>query len=145
MAVDSSVEHVPREHTGMADAFRGIDTLVFTCGIGANAAALRALSAAWPGLVDVQVLRSSGEKVIARHTAHLFARWPRNVACPGLVAPSAQVRARAPKVFCGRDRNLSERCLTERIKRSIIVGCAARNAAKRESGHRQVGKKFFKN
>ena len=106
MAVDSSVEHVPREHTGMADAFRGIDTLVFTCGIGANAAALRALSvssAAWPGLVDVQVLRSSGEKVIARHTAHLFARWPRNVACPGLVAPSAQVRARAPKVFCGRD------------------------------------------
>ena len=47
MAVDSFVEHVPREQTGMADAFRGIDTLVCICGIGANAAALLARGRGW--------------------------------------------------------------------------------------------------
>lgn len=72
MAVDYFVEHVLRELAGMAAALRGIDTLVFTGGIGENAAALRArikAGASWMGPVAVQVLRSNEEAVIAGHTA----------------------------------------------------------------------------
>jgi acetate kinase len=72
MAVDYFVEHVLRELAGMAAALRGIDTLVFTGGIGENAAALRARiveGAAWMGPVDVQVLRTNEEAVIAGYTA----------------------------------------------------------------------------
>ena len=42
MAIDYVVEQVPRELAAMAVALRGIDTLVFTGGIGEHAAALRA-------------------------------------------------------------------------------------------------------
>lgn len=42
MGVDYFVEPVLRELAGMAAALRGIDPLVFTGGIGDNAAALRA-------------------------------------------------------------------------------------------------------
>jgi len=72
MAVDYFVEHVLRELAGMAAALRGIDTLVFTGGIGENAAALRArikAGASWMGPVVVQVLRTNEEAVIAGHTA----------------------------------------------------------------------------
>ncbi len=74
MAVDYFVEHVLRELAGMVAALRGIDTLVFTGGIGENAAHLRKRiieGAAWMGPVDVKVLRSNEEAVIARHTAAL--------------------------------------------------------------------------
>ncbi|HEY4067003.1 MAG TPA: acetate kinase, partial [Burkholderiaceae bacterium] len=78
MAIDYFVEHVLRELAAMAAALRGIDTLVFTGGIGENAAGLRARivdGAAWmlSGAVDVQVLRTDEEAVIARHTAALLA------------------------------------------------------------------------
>ena len=72
MAIDYFVEHALRELAAMAAAVRGIDTLVFTGGIGENAAALRARivqGAAWMGPIDVQVLRSIEEAVIAGHTA----------------------------------------------------------------------------
>ena len=75
LAVDYFVEHVLRELAGMAAALRGIDTLVFTGGIGENAAALRQRiieGAAWLGPMDVQVLRTDEEAVIARHTAALL-------------------------------------------------------------------------
>ena len=92
LAIDYFVEHIQRELAGMAAALRGIDTLVFTGGIGENAAALRARvvqGAAWMGLaldaranqrgaevissaaaaVAVRVMRTNEEAVIARHTA----------------------------------------------------------------------------
>ena len=92
LAIDYFVEQVLRELAGMAAALRGIDMLVFTGGIGENAAMLRARiveGAAWLGLkldtqanrrgsgvisasdslVLVQVLRTNEESVIARHTA----------------------------------------------------------------------------
>jgi len=94
LAIDYFVEQVLRELAGMAAALRGLDTLVFTGGIGENAAALRARiveGAAWMGLrldvrgnscrmprisahdsrVDVRVLRTNEESVIARHTARI--------------------------------------------------------------------------
>ncbi len=94
LAVDYFVEQVLRELAGMAAALRGIDRLIFTGGIGENAATLRARimgGAGWLGLrldteanargdstisapnsgVAVQVLRTNEEAVIARHTARL--------------------------------------------------------------------------
>lgn len=74
MAVDYFVEHVLRELAGMAAALRGIDTLVFTGGIGEHATLLRERiieGAAWIGPIEVQVLRTNEEAVIARHTAAL--------------------------------------------------------------------------
>ena len=82
------------ELAGMAAALRGIDLLVFTGGIGENSAVVRervAQAAAWMGLrlsegastgatgvlsstdsaVQVRVLRTDEEAVIARHTARL--------------------------------------------------------------------------
>ena len=74
LAIDYFVEHALRELAGMVAALRGIDTLVFTGGIGEHAAELRRRiidGAAWIGPVDVQVLRSDEEAVIARATAAL--------------------------------------------------------------------------
>ncbi|HWI12182.1 MAG TPA: acetate kinase [Burkholderiaceae bacterium] len=74
MAIDYFVEHALRELAGMVAALRGIDTLVFTGGIGEHAANVRQRivdGAAWMGPVDVQVLRTNEEAVIARHTAAL--------------------------------------------------------------------------
>jgi acetate kinase len=74
IAIDYFVEHVLRELAGMVAALRGIDTFVFTGGIGENAAALRDRvieGAKWIGKFDVQVLRTNEEAVIARHTAAL--------------------------------------------------------------------------
>ncbi len=90
LAVDHFVESVVRELAGLAAALRGLDGLVFTGGIGENAAALRArivMTAEWMGLqidaaanaggqrcinsddsrVQVRVLRTNEEAVIARH------------------------------------------------------------------------------
>lgn len=93
-AVDYFVEYLARELAGMAAALRGIDLLVFTGGIGENAALVRqrvVQAVAWMGLwlapeggaaadgllsaadspVQVRVLRTNEESVIARHTAAL--------------------------------------------------------------------------
>ena len=92
LAIDYFVEQVLRELAAMVAALHGIDTLVFTGGIGENATALRERivhGAAWMGLrldaranaagaaridaagsaVQVRVLRTNEEAVIARHTA----------------------------------------------------------------------------
>jgi acetate kinase len=74
LAIDYFVEHVIRELAGMAAALRGIETFVFTGGIGENAAALRERivnGAKWMAPFDVEVLRTNEEAVIARHTAAL--------------------------------------------------------------------------
>ncbi|HEY9064453.1 MAG TPA: acetate kinase, partial [Burkholderiaceae bacterium] len=74
LAVDYFVEHVLRELAGMAAALRGLDRVVFTGGIGENAAGLReriVAGAAWMAPFDVQVLHTDEEAVIARHTAAL--------------------------------------------------------------------------
>lgn len=66
-----------RELAGMAAALRGLDALVFTGGIGENATALReriVREAAWLGPIDVRVVRTDEESVIARHTATLLQR-----------------------------------------------------------------------
>ncbi len=96
-AIDYFVEHTLRELAGMAAALRGIDMLVFTGGIGENDADLRASvieAAAWLGMrldsaanlaghrrisaadsaVEVKVLRTNEEGVIARHAAHAIGR-----------------------------------------------------------------------
>jgi acetate kinase len=96
IAVDYFVEHLLRELAGMAAALRGIDTLVFTGGIGEHAAQVRAQvlqGAAWLGLrldrdanaagaavishddsaVQVRVMRTNEEAVIAASTARLVA------------------------------------------------------------------------
>ncbi len=96
MAVDYFVEHLLRELAAMVAALRGIDALVFTGGIGENAAGLRervVAGAAWMGLqldaaanaqgqgrisatgsgVAIHLLRTNEEAVIARHTAQRLA------------------------------------------------------------------------
>jgi acetate kinase len=96
-AIDYFVEHVLRELVALAAALRGLDRIVFTGGIGENAASLRArivAGGAWLGWrldaaanasasarvsapdssVDVLVLHTNEEAVIARHTARLIDR-----------------------------------------------------------------------
>lgn len=91
LAIDHFVESAARELAALAAALRGIDALVFTGGIGENAAPLRARivkAAAWMGLtldgaanaagarhissadsaVQVRVLHTNEEAVIAQHT-----------------------------------------------------------------------------
>ena len=90
LALDHFVESAVRELAGLAAAMRGLDTLVFTGGIGENAAALRSRivgAAAWMGLrldaaanaagarcinaadsgVQLRVMRTNEEAVIASH------------------------------------------------------------------------------
>jgi len=74
MAIDYFVEHALRELAGMAAALRGVDTLVFTGGIGEHAATVRQRivdGMVWMGKVEVRVMRTNEEAVIARHTATL--------------------------------------------------------------------------
>ena len=94
-ALDHFVEQVLRELAALTAALRGLDALVFTGGIGENAAAIRARlldGARWLGLrldaeanlqrapgristvdssVQALVLRTGEEAVIAGHTARL--------------------------------------------------------------------------
>jgi acetate kinase len=96
LAIEHFVESALRELAGLVAALRGLDVLVFTGGIGENAAALReriVQGAAWVGLrldahanaasathisaegsaVQVRVLRTNEEAVIAHHTARAAA------------------------------------------------------------------------
>jgi acetate kinase len=98
-AIDYFVEHVVRELAGMAAALRGLDRIVFTGGIGENSASLRQRiieAGDWLGWridaaanrngrgrisapvsrVDVQVLHTNEEAVIARHTARCIDALP---------------------------------------------------------------------
>jgi acetate kinase len=64
LAIDYFVEHIQRELAAMAAALQGIDTLVFTGGIGENAATGRARvvqGAAWMELaLDTEANQRSG-------------------------------------------------------------------------------------
>jgi len=94
LALDYFVEHIGRELAALAASLRGLDMVVFTGGIGENAASLReriVRDAAWLGIaldaeanrrgeariaargsrVDVRVLRTDEEAVIAQHTARV--------------------------------------------------------------------------
>ncbi len=99
MALAYLVEHLMREIAGMAAALRGLDGIVFTGGIGENAAKVRALvlkGLAWLGVevdeaanaqglagsgvistsasaVRVRVIKTNEEAVIAGHTRALCA------------------------------------------------------------------------
>lgn len=96
-AVDYYVEYAGRELAAMVSALGGLDRLVFTGGIGENAAVIRARlvqRAAWMGLaldeaanarsaerIDapgsaarIRVMRTDEEGVIARHAARFIAR-----------------------------------------------------------------------
>ena len=91
LAIEHFIESALRELAGLAAALRGLDALVFTGGIGENAAVLRERiveGAKWMGLrldarantagerridaegsaVALRVLRTNEEAVIARHT-----------------------------------------------------------------------------
>jgi acetate kinase len=94
LAVSHFVETAARELAGMASALRGIDTMVFTGGIGEHAAPVRARlvrACGWMGLaldeagnaagarvinaadsaVQIRVLHTDEEAVIARHALHV--------------------------------------------------------------------------
>jgi acetate kinase len=96
-AIDYFVEHVLRELAAMAAALRGVDRIVFTGGIGENATDLRQRivdAGAWLGWridaeanragrgrisapdssVEILVLHTNEEAVIARHTARCIGR-----------------------------------------------------------------------
>ncbi len=97
LAIDYFVEHAQREIGWLAAALKGLDLLVFTGGIGEHAHAVRARivrGLGWLGAVldedangrppgrvsaagsalEVRVLRTDEERVIARHTQALAAR-----------------------------------------------------------------------
>ena len=96
LAIDHLVEQILCELGALAAALRGLDAMIFTGGVGENAAGLRARvlkGAAWLGLqldaaanlqgpgcisapgspVAAWVLRTDEERVIARHTARVAA------------------------------------------------------------------------
>jgi acetate kinase len=77
LAIDYFVEQVLRELAAMAAALRGLDMLVFTGGIGENAGLLRervVAGARWLGNdLEVRVMHTNEEAVIARHTARVAA------------------------------------------------------------------------
>ena len=97
LAIDLFVYRARRELGSLAAALGGLDALVFTAGIGENAAAIRervCLDAAWLGLdfdpaanraggpristagsrVSAWVVRTNEELMIGRHTRHLLRR-----------------------------------------------------------------------
>ena len=102
-AIELFVYRIARELGSLAAAAGGLDALVFTGGIGENAASVRAAicrSAAWLGVeldeaandrgaarisapgsrVSAWMLRTDEELMIARHTAELLAQRRREVA-----------------------------------------------------------------
>ena len=106
LAIEHFVESAVRELAGLAAALRGIDTLVFTGGIGENAAPLRArivAAAAWMRLtldldanaagarcinaagaaVQLRVLHTNEEAVIAHHTLQVTGLAGAQPALPG--------------------------------------------------------------
>ncbi len=74
-AVDLFVYRIGREIGSLAAALGGLDALVFTGGIGENAAPVRervAAAAAWLGPVRVHVIPTNEELMIATHTCRVL-------------------------------------------------------------------------
>ena len=79
LAVELFVYRAAREIGSLAAALQGLDALVFTGGIGENAAPVRdAVTAAtrWLGEFAVAVVPTNEEEMIARHTFSVLARRP---------------------------------------------------------------------
>ncbi|MFO0800907.1 MAG: acetate/propionate family kinase [Gemmataceae bacterium] len=75
-AVDLFVYRIGREIGSLAAALGGLDALVFTGGIGENAAVVRdrvCSAAAWLGPVRTYVIPTDEERMIADHTRRLLA------------------------------------------------------------------------
>lgn len=74
-AIDLFVYRIGRELGSLAAALGGLDALVFTGGIGENAAAIReriTRDAAWLGNIRVHVIPTDEELMIANHTRRVL-------------------------------------------------------------------------
>ncbi len=74
-AIDLFVYRIGRELGSLAAALGGLDTLVFTGGIGENAPAIRervARNASWLGAFRVHVIATNEELMIANHTRRVL-------------------------------------------------------------------------
>ena len=74
-AIEHYCYRIGRELGSLAAALGGIDALVFTGGVGENAAAIRARvtqAARWLGDFTVQVIPTDEELTIARHSRALL-------------------------------------------------------------------------
>jgi acetate kinase len=75
-AVAMYCDRIGRELGSLAAALGGVDMLIFTGGIGENAAAIRervTANAAWLGPIEVKVVPTDEELTIARHGRRLLA------------------------------------------------------------------------
>jgi acetate kinase len=75
LAVEIYCTRIAREIGSLAAALEGLDALVFTGGVGENAAPVRARVAQairWLGDIDVRVIPTDEELTIARHAQRLF-------------------------------------------------------------------------
>jgi acetate kinase len=75
LAVEIYCTRIAREIGSLAAALEGLDALVFTGGVGENAAPIRARvtdAIKWLGIVDVRVIPTDEELTIARHTQRLL-------------------------------------------------------------------------
>jgi acetate kinase len=74
-AIDLFVYRIARELGSLAAALGGLDALVFTGGIGENAAPIRTRvcrDAAWLGPVRVHIIPTNEELMIADHTRRVL-------------------------------------------------------------------------
>jgi acetate kinase len=75
LAVELYCMRIAREVGSLAAALEGVDALVFTGGVGENAAPIRARVAEklrWLGAIDIRVIPTDEELTIARHTKRLL-------------------------------------------------------------------------
>jgi acetate kinase len=74
-AIELYCERIAREAGSLAAALQGLDALVFTGGVGENAAPIRdrvTRKLRWLGAIDIRVIPTDEELTIARHTQHLL-------------------------------------------------------------------------
>lgn len=74
-AVEIYCARITREIGSLAAALEGLDTLVFTGGVGENAAPIRARvtnAMEWLGGIDIRVIPTDEELTIARHTQSIL-------------------------------------------------------------------------
>jgi acetate kinase len=75
LAVEIYCARITREIGSLAAALEGLDALVFTGGVGENAAPIRsrvAQAIQWLGDIDIRVIPTDEELTIARHTQRLL-------------------------------------------------------------------------
>jgi acetate kinase len=75
LAVEIYCHRITREIGSLAAALEGVDALIFTGGVGENAAPVRARiteKLTWLGDIDIRVIPTDEELTIARHCARLL-------------------------------------------------------------------------